>query len=76
MVGGGSLPGQGVETWCSAITHADGADGLARRLRERQAPVIGRIENGAVLLDPRTVEPADDRLVDEAVSAVLSDSGG
>lgn len=76
MVGGGSLPGQGVETWCAAITHADGADGLARRLRERQAPVIGRIENGAVLLDPRTVEPADDRLVDEAVSAVLSDSGG
>jgi len=76
MVGGGSLPGQGVETWCAAIRHADGADGLARRLREGQAPVIGRIENGAVLLDPRTVDPSDDRLVEEAVASVLSESGG
>lgn len=76
MVGGGSLPGQGVETWCAAITHADGADGLARHLRERYAPVIGRIENGAVLLDPRTVDPTDDRIVEEAVTRVLSESGG
>lgn len=76
MVGGGSLPGQGVETWCAAISHADGADWLARRLRERQAPVIGRIEDGAVLLDPRTVDPADDRLVEEAVTSVLSESRG
>jgi L-seryl-tRNA(Ser) seleniumtransferase len=75
MVGGGSLPGQGVETWCAAISHPDGADGLARRLRERQAPVIGRIENGTVLLDPRTVDPADDRLVEEAVTSVLRESG-
>jgi L-seryl-tRNA(Ser) seleniumtransferase len=76
MVGGGSLPGQGVETWCAAISHADGADALARRLRERQTLVIGRIEDGAVLLDPRTVDPADDRLVERAVTSVLREPGG
>jgi L-seryl-tRNA(Ser) seleniumtransferase len=76
MVGGGSLPGQGVETWCAAVRDVGGADGLARRLRERQVPVIGRIEDGVVLLDPRTVDPADDRLVEVAVTSVLREPGG
>lgn len=76
MVGGGSLPGQGVQTWCAAVTHPEGANTLARRLREWETPVIGRIENDLVLLDPRTVDPADDRLVEEAVTSVLRESGG
>lgn len=76
MVGGGSLPGQGVQTWCAAVTHPGGANMLARRLREWETPVIGRIENDLVLLDPRTVDPADDRLVEEAVTSVLRESGG
>jgi L-seryl-tRNA(Ser) seleniumtransferase len=76
MVGGGSLPGQGVPTWCAEIRHAAGADALARQLREHRPPVVGRIENAVVLLDPRTVDPSDDRLVEAAVTSVLTQVNG
>lgn len=72
MVGGGSLPGQGVPTWCAAIRHPGGPDALSRALRQNDPPVIGRIENDAVLLDPRTVDPVDDRAVEAAVTHALS----
>ena len=75
MVGGGSLPGQGVPTWCAAIRHPDGADALARALRGCEPPVIGRIDEQAVLLDPRTVDPANDRAVEAAVTRALSIAG-
>lgn len=76
LVGGGSLPGQGVQTWCAAITHPGGPDALSRRLREWGTPIIGRIESGSVLLDPRTVDPADDGLVEAAVTGVLKGAEG
>lgn len=72
MAGGGSLPGQGVETWCAAIGAPGGAEALARALRESQPPVIGRIEDGRLLLDPRTTDPADDRHVERALAAALT----
>lgn len=72
MVGGGSLPGQGVLTWCAAFRHPLGATEVAARLRSAAIPVIGRIEDDRALLDPRTVEPADDLLVAEAVAAALN----
>jgi L-seryl-tRNA(Ser) seleniumtransferase len=72
MVGGGSLPGQGVPTWCAAFRHPLGAAEMAARLRFAAVPVVGRIEDNTTLLDPRTVQPADDPLVAEAVSAALS----
>lgn len=72
MVGGGSLPGHGVPTWCAAIRHPGGPDALSRALRQNDPPVIGRIENDAVLLDPRTVDPVDDRAVEAAVTHALS----
>ena len=31
-----------------------------RRLRENHPPIIGRVENDQVLLDPRTVLPEDE----------------
>lgn len=66
MVGGGSLPGQGVATWCASVTVA-GVERLQRALRDCDPPVVGRVEKGSLLLDPRTVDPADD----ERVKAVL-----
>lgn len=72
MAGGGSLPGQGVETWCAAIEAPGGAESLGRALRASQPPVIGRIEDGRLLLDPRTTDPADDRQVERALSAALT----
>ena len=73
MVGGGALPGQGVETWCAAIRPRDGLDALARRLRGASPPVIGRIDEGLLLLDPRTVDPSDDRHIAGAIAAALND---
>ncbi len=71
VVGGGSLPGEGVETWCAAITGPGGATALAARLREGLVPIVGRVEADRVLLDPRTVSPNDDGAVRAAIMTAL-----
>jgi len=53
-VGGGSLPGTSLPTKLVAVTNED-SESLASRLRTADVPVIGRIQDGRVLLDPRTV---------------------
>jgi L-seryl-tRNA(Ser) seleniumtransferase len=72
MVGGGSLPGEGLPTWCAAIRDSGGADGLAAALRAASPPVVGRIEDEAVLLDPRTVDPRRDSAVRDTIMAAVS----
>jgi L-seryl-tRNA(Ser) seleniumtransferase len=72
-VGGGSLPGERLATMALAITPArGGAADLLRRLREHEPPVIGRIVEERVLLDPRTVLPDEDDVVIDAVLAALA----
>jgi L-seryl-tRNA(Ser) seleniumtransferase len=72
-VGGGSLPGERLATMALAITPArGGAAELLRRLREHEPPVIGRIVEERVLLDPRTVLPDEDDAVIDAVLAALA----
>lgn len=53
-IGGGSLPGTSLPTKLVAITNDD-PESLAYRLRMADTPVIGRIQDNRVLLDPRTV---------------------
>jgi L-seryl-tRNA(Ser) seleniumtransferase len=53
-VGGGSLPGTSLPSRLVAITHSD-PDQLAARLRQEKIPVIGRIQDGRFLIDPRTI---------------------
>jgi L-seryl-tRNA(Ser) seleniumtransferase len=55
-VGGGSLPGTSLPTWLVALEHEAVSD-LAARLRVASPAVIGRIQDGRFLLDPRTVLP-------------------
>jgi L-seryl-tRNA(Ser) seleniumtransferase len=57
-VGGGSFPETRLKTWLVRLT-ADrlSADGLIERLRGGDPPIIARIENGHVVLDPRTILP-------------------
>ncbi|MCA9959312.1 MAG: L-seryl-tRNA(Sec) selenium transferase, partial [Anaerolineales bacterium] len=55
-VGGGSLPGTYLPTRLVAIAHKD-VEALAAQLRQQPTPVIGRIQDGRFLLDPRTVLP-------------------
>ncbi len=71
MVGGGSLPGEGVPTWCAAFSMG-GADAAAARLRAGSPAIVGRIADGMLLLDPRTVRPAEDRLIEKALVRLLS----
>ena len=55
-VGGGSFPGAKLPTTLVALDPGPlGADGLAVRLRLGAPPVIARVADGAVLLDPRTL---------------------
>lgn len=72
MVGGGSLPGEGLPTWCCAIAGAGTATAIAAAFRDQDPPVVGRIEGGRLLLDPRTVDPAEDRAVVKAIEQLRS----
>ena len=74
-VGGGSLPG---ETLPSRAVAIDGAspDRLLTRLRSGTPAVVGRIEDGVVLLDLRTVEPADDEALAAALLAAVAPARG
>ena len=59
-IGGGSVPGETVPTTLLSLDAggiSGGADGLAKLLRAGDPPVVGRIEDEHVLLDPRTVLP-------------------
>lgn len=71
LVGGGSLPGEGVPTPCPSIRPSIGADKGAAFLRSWETPIVARVEDGAVILDPRSVAPSHDATV-EAALATLS----
>ena len=76
MVGGGSLPGEGLETaLCAVGAPPGGASALAAALRAADPPIVARIERDRVLLDPRTVDPADDRRVEAALRETCAAGG-
>ena len=70
-VGGGSLPGETLPTHLVALT-VDSPDTVSAGLRAGDLPVIARIEDGRLVLDPRTVLPEQEaallRLVAESAS--------
>jgi L-seryl-tRNA(Ser) seleniumtransferase len=59
VVGGGSVPGAELESFAVVLSPGN-PDRLAARLREGRTPVIARVEDNQVLLDLRTVPPAQD----------------
>jgi L-seryl-tRNA(Ser) seleniumtransferase len=60
MLGGGSLPAQKIPTWCVAITPSVSVDKLTAKLRNSKPAILGRVQKGKLLLDMRTVSPAED----------------
>lgn len=73
-IGGGSLPGQTLDTWLLALegpTLSEGVDGAVKRLREHSTPVLTRIDGNRVLLDPRTVFLEEEDTLFRAVQEVL-----
>ncbi len=72
-MGGGTLPTLELQgPVCLVDPGAEGADSLAERLRVGEPPVIARIEDGSVLLDPRTL---DDEEAADAAGAVVQALG-
>ena len=70
-VGGGSLPGETLPSAGVGLS-ARSATRLLAALRAGQPAVIGRIEDGRVVLDLRTVDPGADASVAAAVTAALA----
>ncbi len=50
-------------------------DALAERLRAGDPPVVGRIEDGQFLIDPRTVMPHEDDALLAALRTALLGGG-
>ena len=70
-IGGGSAPGSALPTRLLALTHSTlSADALESALRALDPPVIARIEDDMVLIDLRTVAPADDQRLAELVASI------
>ncbi len=76
MVGGGSLPEESLPTKLVAIRASGGAalEALARQLRQCETPVVGRIEDGLLLLDPRTVDRRDEAALVDAVRSAVAEA--
>ena len=63
-IGGGSLPGQTLPTICCALQLPQNQlDETVRTLRNLDTPIISVINDGRLLLDPRTVLPSQDHIV-------------
>jgi len=70
-VGGGTFPEVEIPSWTLRVTPSEcTVDHLAARLRAGDPAVVGRREEGALVLDLRTVDPA----VDDALTQRLADA--
>jgi L-seryl-tRNA(Ser) seleniumtransferase len=69
-VGGGSLPGEMLPTRLVALV-VESPDAIAARLRAGEPPVIARIQEGRLALDPRTVLPEQDVVLLRCVAAAV-----
>jgi len=68
-VGGGSLPGETLPTRLVALCEPS-PERLASTLRRADPPIIARVEDELLVLDPRTVQPEEeDRLLEIVISA-------
>jgi len=70
-VGGGSLPGETLESRAVGVVSRS-PDRMLARLRAGSPAVVGRIDHGAVILDLRSVDPADDEALRSALEAALA----
>jgi len=72
QMGSGSLPAQNLATTLVALCPEKiGAESLAKQLRRHRTPVFTRIQNDQVLIDPRTLLDGDDKIIIEALRAIL-----
>jgi len=75
-VGGGTLPLLELEGPAVALEGEAGADALAAALRRCEPPVIARIHDGRVLLDPRTLRAQEIPALAASARAALRATAG
>ncbi len=72
VIGGGAAPSATLPTQLLAITNdAMSADELSAAFRALDPPIIARVEDGRVLLDLRTVFPAQDEVVTSSLQNIF-----
>ena len=69
-VGGGSLPGETLPTWLLAI-NARYPNRLLSKLRQSTPPIIARLEDDRIVLDPRTVLAEQEQLLLTNLNKIL-----
>ena len=75
-VGGGALPLQAIPTRVLALRPVRGSvTEMVARLRRGRPPVLVRIKEDRILLDLRTVDPAEDATVLQALGEALKGGG-
>ncbi len=69
-IGGGSLPAAELPTYVLALRPRR-LKAFVARLRAQEPPILARVEDDAVLLDPRTVFPEQEEVLLKALSQLL-----
>lgn len=73
VFGGGTSPEKRFESRALAVAKEGlSADDLAAKLRSGSPPVVGRVEDGRVLLDLRSVMPEEDGILERALKEATS----
>jgi L-seryl-tRNA(Ser) seleniumtransferase len=69
-VGGGSLPGETLPTWLVALDDPN-PNRLLTNLRDCDPPIIARLENDRLVMDPRTVLPDQEEKLLNNIKGIL-----
>jgi L-seryl-tRNA(Ser) seleniumtransferase len=72
QVGGGALPLEDLPTWVVAITPLTmSVNQLEQQMRESDPPIIARISNEQILMDPRTIDEGEANLVLKSLRSIF-----
>ncbi len=76
LLGGGSCPGTTLGSWALQIEPAEGRSGkdvaaLSAALRRGEPAIVGRVQDAALWLDMRTILPAQDAALADALARGL-----
>lgn len=72
MVGGGSLPGETMESWAVTMEpEGISCDVLSKKMRELEVPVIAYTKNDKLWLDMRTILPEEVELLVKSLEMVM-----
>jgi L-seryl-tRNA(Ser) seleniumtransferase len=72
LVGGGSMPGEGLPTSLVVIDHPH-PDRLAKQLRQGEPSIVARVSKGALQFDVRTLHASHTEVIVGQVSALLAE---